>query len=245
MTVRTPARSSLRFAVERPGDLRKARPWHRLAYIVRVLPIRLETLAAELQVPADGRVLDYGCAEQPYRGFFGPDVEFVGADLEGNPHATLTLGDGGVIPAPANSFDAVLSTQVLEHVAEPHTYLAECMRVLRPGGRLLLSTHGIMVYHPDPVDWWRWTSAGLRRIAEEAGFEIVRLEGIMGLAATGLQLVQDSFYHRLPRRLRPLLALCLQSLIALVDRLEPRQSRDVNALVFAIVAEKPASSAGV
>ena len=55
------------------------------------------------------------------------------------------------------SFDAVLSTQVLEHVADPGALPAERFRVLRPGGRLLLSTHGIFVYHPDPDDYWRWT----------------------------------------------------------------------------------------
>src|ERR1700732_3623113 len=124
MTLSTAARNNLRFVAERPSDLRRARPWHRLAYIVRVLPLRLEMLAAELQVPANGRVLDYGCAEQPYRDFFGADVEFVGADLEGNPNANLILSESGAIPAPADSFDAVLSTQVLEHVADPHGYLA-------------------------------------------------------------------------------------------------------------------------
>ncbi len=82
----------------------------------------------------------------------------------------------------------VLSTQVLEHVDRPGLYLAECHRVLRPGGRMLLSTHGIMVFHPDPVDYWRWTCDGLQRAVRDAGFEIVRFEGIVGLAATGIQL---------------------------------------------------------
>jgi hypothetical protein len=61
----------------------------------------------------------------------------------------------------------------------------------------------------------------------------------MGLAATGLQFVQDAWYWRLPRPLRPVLALVLQSLIALADRLEPRSSRELNALVFALVARRP------
>jgi hypothetical protein len=95
-----------------------------------------------------------------------------------------------------------------------------------------------MVYHPDPVDYWRWTCAGLQRAVEEAGFEVERFEGIMGLAATGLQLIQDSLYYRLPPRLRPALALCLQSLIKLADRFEGGESRRLNALVFALVAQK-------
>ena len=64
---------------------------------------------------------------------------------------------------------------------------------------MLLSTHGIMVFHPDPVDYWRWTCDGLQRAVREAGFEIVRFEGIVGLAATGLQLFQDARHTGVPR----------------------------------------------
>jgi len=96
-----------------------------------------------------------------------------------------------------------------------------------------------MVYHPDPDDYWRWTCAGLRRVVQEAGLEVVHFEGIMGLAATGLQLVQDAVYYHLPAFLRPALALVLQSLIALADRFESWGGREMNALVFAVVARKP------
>ena len=60
----------------------------------------------------------------------------------------------------------------------------------------------------------------------------------MGLGATGLQQFQDAFYWRLPRRLRPALALVCQSLAGLADRLEPQESRDRNAMVFIVVAER-------
>jgi SAM-dependent methyltransferase len=226
------------FHAERPTDLRRAPRWHRLAHIVRVLPRELEALSRELGLPAGGRVLDYGCAEMPYRDFFPADVEYLGADLPGNPDATIEIGADGTLPVADASFDAVLSTQVLEHVVDPATYLAECHRVLRPGGRLLLSTHGLMVYHPDPVDYWRWTCAGLERIVIEAGFELVRFEGIMGLAATGLQLFQESVYYRLPRLLRAPLALLIQTLIGIADRVQGAESRRLNALVFALVAER-------
>lgn len=236
----TPQRAAQRFLEDRPEDLRTYRRSHRLAYIIRLLPERLRALSADLEVPADGgRVLDYGCADAPYRDFFGPGTEYVAADLPGNPHATLDLNADGTVPLPDAHLDAILSTQVLEHVTDPGLYLAECARLLRPGGRLLLSTHGIMVYHPDPDDYWRWTCAGLRRAVEQAGLEVVRFEGIMGLAATGLQLVHDSIFWRLPRWLMRPFSFVLQSLIALADRFERRESRDMNALVFAVVARKP------
>lgn len=232
------APDATRYQGPRPRELRSAPPWHRLAYIIRTLPRALEGLSADLEAAPDARILDYGCADLPYRRFFPSSVEYVGADLPGNPHASVEIAPDGSVPVDDGTFDAVLSTQVLEHVADPGLYLSECHRVLRPGGRLLLSTHGIMLYHPDPVDYWRWTSAGLRRIVDGAGFSIVRFEGIMGVTATGLQFMQDGLLGRLPRALRPALCLFMQALVALGDRIESDESRNLNALVFALVAEK-------
>jgi SAM-dependent methyltransferase len=231
--------SGRRFEPNR-GDVRRFRRTNRLAHIIRKLPEGLERLAPELRCPPNGRVLDYGSADAPYRRFFAPSVDYIAADLPGNPDATLTILPDGTVPLDNDSVDVVLSTQVLEHAKDPSRYLGECHRVLRSGGRMLLSTHGFMVYHPDPVDLWRWTCEGLRQIVVDAGFEIVRFEGIMGLTATGLQFVQDGVFYRLPARLRPVFIAVMQSVIALADRWESPGARDQNALVFALVAEKPA-----
>lgn len=232
-----------RFQPDR-GDVRVFRRGNRLAYIIRELPARLEDLARDLECPPDGLVVDYGCADVPYRNFFPESVRYLAADIPGNPDATLILNPDGSLPVDGDSVDAVLSTQVLEHVLDPTLYLDECSRVLRPGGRLLLSTHGSMVYHPDPVDLWRWTCDGLREAVERAGLRILRFEGIMGLPATGLQFLQDGFYYRIPNRLQRLFAYLMQSLIALVERYEPQETRNYNALVFGLVAEKPADRLG-
>ncbi len=192
-----------------------------------------------LEVAPDAHVVDYGCADVPYRHLFAAGVAYTAVDLPGNPMATIEIAADGTLPLADGGADVVLSTQVLEHVADPQVYLAEAFRVLRPGGRLLLSTHGIMAYHPDPVDLWRWTCAGLREAVEQAGFQVLRFEGVMGLAATGLQLLQDAALAHLPRRARKPVALVMQSLAALADRIQDPAERRYNALVFVLVAQKP------
>jgi SAM-dependent methyltransferase len=164
----------------------------------------------------------------------------VGADLSGNPRADIEIRPDGTLPVPEGSFDLVLSTQVLEHVVDPGAYLKECYRVLRTGGTLVLSTHGVMYYHRDPEDYWRWMAPGLRKIVEDAGFTIAEMRGVMGLASAALQLFQDGTIWKVPRVLKKAYALIFQGLIALADRFYTEELRIDNGLVLAVRAVKSA-----
>ena len=222
--------------------LRSVPWWHRLGFIQRTLPRAITSAMTELRLTTGSRVLDYGCADQPYRARIPAGASYLGADLSGNPLAEVQIRPDGGLDLPDGSFDAVLSTQVLEHVAHPSSYLVECHRLLRPGGRLLISTHGIMIYHPDPVDYWRWTCAGLSHQLEQAGFRVCSFNGVMGLSATGLQLFQDGLFWRLPRLLRIPFTALVQAMIFFVDWLDKPSMRAQNALVFVAIAEKPGSA---
>ena len=116
-------------------------------------------------------VLDYGCGGSPYRRLFPNAVRYVRADLSGTPEIDHTFSSDSRLPDLASgSFDLVFSTQVLEHVSDPAAYLAEAFRLLRPGGKLLLSTHGTFPDHGCPHDYWRWTSDGLALTLKKAHF---------------------------------------------------------------------------
>ena len=108
------------------------------------------------------RVLDVGCGDRPYAELFPGATGF---DVPGNPHADLH-GSLEAIPVDDASFDVVLCLQVLEHVPDPGAAIRELHRVVRPGGRVLLSTHGVYPFHPNPDDLWRWTHTGLERLFE-------------------------------------------------------------------------------
>lgn len=208
-------------------------------YLVQ-LRKQIETVSRLYLAPQKAlRLADYGCGNMPYEPIVAPSVqEYIGIDLDENPRAKIHITPQGKIQVGDGQMDVVLSTQVLEHVENPLFYLAEAYRILKPGGLLILSTHGYWMYHPDPTDYWRWTSAGLRKIITESGFEVQYFRGIIGRAAMGLQLFQDGLLFKIPNFLRPVLALFLQPLIALFDKTTGQATKDRDACTFVVVARK-------
>jgi SAM-dependent methyltransferase len=148
-----------------PGEERRNPPLTSPTWVVRDALARwLRAQADELAAGDKVRILDVGCGPKPYYPFFaGVASEYVGVDVVENPAAEL-LGAVEALPVDDASFDVVLCTQVLEHSDDPAQAVRELRRVTRPGGRVLASTHGVQVYHPSPVDYWRWTHEGLRRL---------------------------------------------------------------------------------
>lgn len=185
-------------------------------------------------------LVDFGCGDMPYRSVIEPMVgKYLGVDLEMNPKAEHHIDFDSRTTLPDNYADIILSNQVLEHVDTPSGYLQEAFRILKPGGTIILTTHGYWFYHPTPNDYWRWTSAGLRKTVEAEGFKITSFHGIMGLAASGLQLLQDAFCNKLPKSLRPPIALVMQTLILLFDKWNSQPQRDRDASLYIVLAQKP------
>lgn len=119
-----------------------------------------------------GSLFDYGSGGAPYRSLFRGITTYIRADVTPGPAVDRLLPSNGMTEEPEASYDAVLSTQVLEHVPDPAAYLAECARLLKPGGQVLITTHGMFEEHGCPHDYHRWTARGLECAVERAGLRV-------------------------------------------------------------------------
>jgi 2-polyprenyl-3-methyl-5-hydroxy-6-metoxy-1,4-benzoquinol methylase len=162
-------------------------------------------------VVAGERVLDVGCGE----GWFAVELARAGAAVVGIdvaeeplrrarergaglcPELDLRLVDAdGPWPVDDAGFDVVWAGETIEHVADTAGWLSQARRVLRPGGRLLLSTpaHGRLRVlalalsrrafeaHFDPrADHLRfYTRSGLTQLLSEFGFQAVSVRPAAG-----------------------------------------------------------------
>jgi SAM-dependent methyltransferase len=119
-------------------------------------------------------ILDYGAGVSPYRSLF-PNSDYRRADIADVCALDYVIEENGTVPEESKVFDIVLSTQVLGHVDKPNVYLSESFRLLKPAGKLLLSTHGLYEDNDCPRDFRRWTADGLRYDLENAGFKSISI----------------------------------------------------------------------
>ena len=125
-----------------------------------------------------GAMLDFGCGAKPYRHLFEVD-EYIGLDMEnpGHSHRTEEVDvyyDGRNIPFPEHRFDAVLASEVMEHVFEPQLILAELHRVMKPGALALFTVPFAWNEHEMPHDYARYSQGGFEALLRSSGFEIVQ-----------------------------------------------------------------------
>jgi SAM-dependent methyltransferase len=147
--------------------------------------------AGELERGA--RVLDAGAGDAPYRELFG-HCDYVTTDWTRSIHPGARNADViaslAGLPVPDASFDAVLCTQVLEHVDDPGAVVSELHRVLRPGARLWLTVPLVWPLHEEPFDFFRYTPYSLTNLLAQAGFVDVYVAPRNGYFATIAQLLR-------------------------------------------------------
>lgn len=130
---------------------------------------RREWVRNELKRVEPGKkLLDAGCGEQQYReycdhlDYVSQDVgQYAGTDESSTASLASAAGswdfgeldyqcDIWDIPASDNSFDAILCTEVLEHLPRPSEAIEEFSRLLKSGGKLILTVPSHSLRHQDP-----------------------------------------------------------------------------------------------
>ncbi|WP_293673207.1 class I SAM-dependent methyltransferase [uncultured Parolsenella sp.] len=167
-------------------------------------------MLAELEKEPFDAVLDVGCGTGAVLALLHekyPDGRYVGLDLTPEmievartkvaPGMEFVVGDAENLPFDEASFDAVLCSNSFHHYPNPAAFLAGALRVLRPGGRLILRDYT----SSDPVVWLmnhvelplaRLVGHGDVRVlrqrefvelAQAAGFEVLAMEAQKGFRA--------------------------------------------------------------
>lgn len=153
--------------------------WGRIAFgFRRLLDLQTHTVwltLANTLPKVRGSLLDVGCGEMPFRFALHPDVKYTGLDVEQAVTFDIVgdddirLFDGFDMPFPDNHFDNVLCTEVLEHAVDPVQLVKEMHRVLKPGGKLVLTVPFSARVHYAPYDFHRFTRFRLAEMFKAFG----------------------------------------------------------------------------
>jgi len=138
-------------------------------------------------LPAGATVLDAGAGDAPYAELFA-HCDYMTADWPNSVHSGARKADIVAslesLPVSAERFDAVVCTEVLEHVARPEAVLSELHRVLAPAGRLCLTVPFVWPLHEEPHDFFRYTNHSVAQMLDRAGFVQVEVEPRGGYLST-------------------------------------------------------------
>lgn len=153
----------------------------------------------QFSMSINGNILDLGCGEKPYSNLF-KTANYIGLDYENSTHEIKNLTadiyyDGNKIPFDNNYFDALLCTEVITHVKDFVNIIGEIHRVMKPGGKALITLPFIWFENEPPNDYYRFTSWGSMAIFSD-GFKIVSHKKILSFFPIIVQLFLSRLYYK-------------------------------------------------
>lgn len=165
-----------------------------------------------------GKILDLASSVSPsYRKYFDAKTEVIGGDVkagEGVTHIDFDVA----LPFQDGSFDQVFCINALYIAKDPVFTLKELRRVVRIGGKVVIVTPFIFPTAPEPHDYVRWTSEGLKSIFAEASFPEVKVLPFGGHFSSSLFIIEPFLSLRT-------LKFAAQELSLVLDRLVPARYR--------------------
>jgi SAM-dependent methyltransferase len=134
-------------------------------------------LLSSIELHAKGKILDIGCGNKPYKNFFKNYESYIGCDIiQSSKNEVDVICNATSIPLENEQFDTVFSTQTIEHVFEHDQMLNEAFRLLKNGGKIIVSGPMNWRHHEEPYDFFRFTKYGLQGVLEKAGFEVLEIK---------------------------------------------------------------------
>lgn len=122
------------------------------------------------------RFLDIG-ARDGTRAEFAKGCKYVGMDVSPLGEDIIAADICHCPELPDAGFDIVFSFDVFEHLQRPWDAAAECVRLAKPGGLIVCRTLFAYRYHPDPLDYWRFSSQCLEYLFTNGGTAETVLKG--------------------------------------------------------------------
>jgi SAM-dependent methyltransferase len=127
-------------------------------------------------------VLDIGSANLngSYRELMPHGWTYIGTDLVAGNGVDVHMDGEFSIPLDPGSVDIVISGQCLEHCRNPFLLVSEAVRVLKPGGLILLVAPFVATEHKHPLDCFRFLPDGMCAIFDHCGIETIATYKIAG-----------------------------------------------------------------
>jgi SAM-dependent methyltransferase len=100
------------------------------------------------------------------------------------PRVGVLAANLAALPMPDSALDVVVNFQVIEHLWDQPQFITECLRVLRPGGSLLISTPNRITFTPgsdtpvNPFHTRELNAAELRELLIDGGFDVQSMSGV-------------------------------------------------------------------
>lgn len=138
---------------------------------------------ASREVGRGAFILDVGAGSSPYRRFF-QECRYISTDSFLCNSDLGFVADAHELSVIDKSFDVVLSNQMLEHVADPERALREFYRVLKPGGKLILTAPQAWQLHQEPHHYFNFTKYGLALLFQRVGFQVKQIEARGGISSS-------------------------------------------------------------
>ena len=190
-----------------------------------------------------GKVLDVGAGSYSrYIDFFNYQ-EYIKMDVEPGKNIDV-VGSVENIPFEGETFDAVVCTEVFEHLPEPFKPASEIYRVLKKGGHRLVTVPQTSELHEEPYDYFRYTKYGLSSIFSKQGFEVLVCDQRGGffttMAHSSIRYMIDKFklYERKWSRLVNKPFKFFSKFMMFLDKIDKSQANRKHAIGWCVILRK-------